>query len=40
MGDDDFHSSEYFHERSNDIGEDGNHVFSDFYIPPMNKIIN
>jgi hypothetical protein len=40
MGDDDFPSSEYFHGRSNDIGEDGNHVSSDFNIPLMNETIN
>jgi hypothetical protein len=40
MGDDDFPSSEYFHGRSNDIGEDGNHVSIDFYIPLMYDIIN
>ena len=40
MGDDDFPSSEYFHGRSNDIGEDDNHFSSDFDIPLMNKIIN
>jgi hypothetical protein len=38
--DDDFPSSEYFHGRPNDIGEDGNHVYNDFYIPLMNEIIN
>ena len=40
MGDDNFPSREYIHGRSNDIGEDGNHVSSDFDIPLMNKIIN
>ena len=40
MGDDDFPSSEYFHERSNDIGEDGNYFSSEFYIPLINDIIN
>jgi hypothetical protein len=40
MGDDDFTSSEYFHGRSNGIGEDGNHFSSDYYIPFMNNIIN
>jgi hypothetical protein len=37
---DDFPSSEYFHGRSNDIGEDGNHFSSDFDIPLNNEIIN
>jgi hypothetical protein len=40
MGDDYFPSSEYFHGRSNDIGEDGNNVSSDFHISLMNEIIN
>jgi hypothetical protein len=40
MGDDDFPSSEYFHGRSNYIGEHGNHVSIDFDIPLMNKINN
>jgi hypothetical protein len=40
MGDDYFPSSEYFHGRSNDIGEDVNHVSSDFYIPLVIDIIN
>jgi hypothetical protein len=40
MGEDDFPSSEYFHGRSNGIGEDGNHVSSELFIPLMNKIIN
>jgi hypothetical protein len=39
-GDDDFPSSEYFHGISNHIGEDGNHFFSDFDIPLIDKIIN
>jgi hypothetical protein len=38
--DDDFPSSEYFHGRSNDIGEDGSLFSSDFNIPLINKIIN
>jgi hypothetical protein len=29
-----------FYGRSNDIGEDGNHLSSDFYILLMNEIIN
>ena len=40
MGDDDFPSSEYFHGRSNDIGEDGIHFSSEFDIHIINEIIN
>jgi hypothetical protein len=36
-GDDYFPSSEYFHGRSNDICEDGNHFSSEFDIPLINE---